>query len=273
MSRPLLHFAHANGFPARVYSAIFEHLAPDVEVIFKEQFAHDARFPVKDGWRELADELIDFLDRADRGPVIGAGHSMGASITFMAAVKRPDLFRGIVLLDPVLFNGWRSIPIRIVKRLGVIDRFSPAGLSKNRRNFWPDRQSAESYFRSRGLFASFHPQCLDDLIEYSLRPEGDGWTLAFSRERETAIFRTGPHHFDAYRGRLRDLPGVIVRATQTNIAFKPVVKRLARQHGFLVETIEGSHLFPLEQPEIAARLLKSHALRIWTCRQEPAHKP
>lgn len=49
MSKPIIHFAHANGFPARTYTKLFSLLEPDFDIRFLERHGHDPRYPVTDG--------------------------------------------------------------------------------------------------------------------------------------------------------------------------------------------------------------------------------
>lgn len=108
MTRPLLVFSHANGFPSGTYRKFLDELSGVADVIAPDMYGHDPRFPVDDNWGNLALELLAFLrERADR-PVYGIGHSMGAMVTFMAAHREPERFRAIVMLDPPVINGFAA---------------------------------------------------------------------------------------------------------------------------------------------------------------------
>ncbi|MCP4120832.1 MAG: alpha/beta hydrolase [Bacteroidetes bacterium] len=259
MNRPILHFAHANGFPARVYSRLFEGLKDRYEIVHIDRLAHNPEFPVKNGWRNQGDEIIDFLDKTVDAPVIGVGHSFGASSTFIAAVKRPDLFHGIIMLDPVVMNGFRGFMTSILKKLKLVDRITPARHSGNRRRHWPDLETAEEYFRSKGLFKDFHEDCLRDFLRYGLEKTVDGYELYFKVENEMAVYRGVPTHFDGLKGKLRHIPGVIIAGDQTNVAFDDIINRLAKQQNFEIKIIKGRHMFPLEQPDLTIQLINQYA--------------
>ena len=51
-------------------------------------------------WR--ADDLVETLEATQAGPVWMMGHSMGAAISTIAAARRPQLFHGLILIDPIL---------------------------------------------------------------------------------------------------------------------------------------------------------------------------
>ena len=50
--------------------------------------------------------LIDYVERnAGGSAIIGIGHSLGGILTFLAAYRRPELFKGIIMLDPPQLMG------------------------------------------------------------------------------------------------------------------------------------------------------------------------
>ncbi len=129
-------FAHANGFPSATYAKLFEALAPEYRVDHLEMHGHDPRFPVNDNWDNLVDELLHHLASLEQ-PVWGVGHSLGGVLHYHAALRRPELYRGVVMLDsPVLTLADRLV-IRAAKRFGFIDRITPAGRTLGRREAFP----------------------------------------------------------------------------------------------------------------------------------------
>jgi pimeloyl-ACP methyl ester carboxylesterase len=45
-------------------------------------------------------DVIGFIEKLDAGPVDLMGHSRGGHISFRAAQRRPDLLRGLILIEP-----------------------------------------------------------------------------------------------------------------------------------------------------------------------------
>lgn len=252
MTRPILHFVHANSFPAGTYRVFFDHLREHYDVRALDMHAHNPRYPVANGWQALARELIDELAARYTSPVILAGHSMGGMLSLMAAKARPDLVRCVVLLDAPVVAGWRAVLLRIAKRLGADRKFSPARFSAKRRNVWPDADTACRHYAAKPMFAIWPPQVLRDYVEHGVMPHPDGVTLRFTRETETAVYRSLPHHIGSLVRRAFPVPIGFVGGTDSvecRQAGLTATRRLVGRHFMQVD---GGHLFPMESPATAA---------------------
>ncbi|MEZ5008058.1 MAG: alpha/beta hydrolase [Chitinophagales bacterium] len=256
MEKTIINFGHANGFPSGVYSKLFDSLGDEFTVIYKDMYAHDPKYPIISNWMKSADEMIAFIESNTNEPVVGIGHSFGASTTLNAAFKKPELFKAIILIEPVILNGWMSKLAPIADALDIFKYFSPAMKSKGRREHWPDLESAETYFRSKRLFNQLDETCFQDYLKYGLRKTDDGYVLAFEVEKELDIFSVMKYNFDRYRNRLKTLPGKIISADKTSVSKPKFMSRLAKQHNFEWEIVEGSHMLPLENPVYTAELIK-----------------
>ncbi|MFG1498265.1 alpha/beta hydrolase [Saccharospirillum sp. HFRX-1] len=266
--KPLIHFAHANGFPSASYNALFAALSSDYEVCQLPLAGHDPNYPVTDNWPHLKQQLIDSIEAQCDRPVIGLGHSLGGGLTMMAARERPDLFAAILLLDVPLFNCLESLLVRAVKQLGLVDAVTPAGRSKRRRTQWPDAETALNYFRTRGLFSRFDERCLRDYVDSALRPAANGGVeLAYELEVELAIFRSMPHTLAVRAGQL-SMPAGILVGRDTDTVRKSQYLRMKRRLGFYGERIEGTHMFPLEYPEQTAAAINRQLLHMQLDQQQ-----
>ncbi len=197
MSKPIIHFAHANSYPAATYRVFFNHLHQHYDVRALGLHAHNPKYPVRDGWHALKDELLDELILRYDQPVILVGHSMGGMLSLMAASARPDLVRCVVMLDSPVVAGWRAMLLRIGKSTGLGEKFSPALISQKRRNLWPDKKAAYEHYASKPMFAAWSPEVLRDYVEHGLVEHPEGVTLRFSREAESAVYRSLPHDIGA----------------------------------------------------------------------------
>lgn len=250
----LLHFAHANGIPGATYQPVLDRLEPHTGFAIGK-LGHDPRFPCRTNWQPLADELIAYLEIHAKEPVLGIGHSLGSVVTFLAACKRPELFRGVLMLDPPLFWGYAALLAKLFKCLGKIDDITPAGKSKHRRRHWPDRQSAMEYFASKRLF-QFHPDCTQAFLESVVEDAAEGGVkLYFDAEVEVAIFRTTPDDLRRMK-RPAEVPMKVVYADCSDASLEKMVLPFGRHFDIPCEKISGEHMFPLQQPDLAADLIR-----------------
>ena len=253
MSKPLLHFAHGNSYPAGSYNRLLEALRQHYDVRTLEMHGHDPRYPVDDGWHNLVDELIAHLETYGR-PAILVGHSLGGMLCAMAAKRRPDLARCVVMLDSPVVAGWRAMLWRVVKGFGLGSRFSPAQFSEKRRHLWPDRQSAYEHFASKPMFQAWAPGALDDYLDHGLEPHPEGLTLRFRREVETAIYNGLPHHLGGILREPFPVPVGFIAGTDSEELRQASLAPTRKLVGGNLVKIQGTHLYPMEKPEATARL-------------------
>ncbi len=243
-----IHFVHANGFPSSVYRKLFSELdrygyATD----YLDCHGHDPEYPYTDNWQHLTLELIHYIEARYSKPVIGLGHSMGGYLCMMAARRRPELFSSVVALDtPALTIIDRSM-IRLAKQFGLVDKITPAGRTEGRRSHWPDRREALEYFQSKKLFSAFDPECLEDYISFGLTHNPEGLTLKYDPAVEVGIFRNVPDS-QPKRGAGDEVPCGLIYGLQSNVITPLRVKLLRLNTSLNLESTEGGHMFPFEDP-------------------------
>ncbi len=250
-TRPVLHFAHANGFPSACYGRFLRRLLPAGAVLQVPLLCHDPAYPVNAGWTNMADEVAASVRRQSRTPVIGIGHSMGGLSTLIAAHRHPGLFSAVILMDPPVMNGLPGVMMGLAKLTGQIDRVTPAGRSKHRREVWPDRAAARASLESKALFRDFEPECFDDYLRHGLVDVPEGVRLRYSAAAEVAVFRNGPWNMWDYR-HPTGLPGAVITGEDSEFSSLGTHERLARQQHFQHLQSPGGHMFPLEYPDEAA---------------------
>jgi pimeloyl-ACP methyl ester carboxylesterase len=219
---------------------------PEFSVSWIDTIGTDPRHPPTEGWPHLVEQLIASIDE----PVYGVGHSLGGYLNYLAAVQRPDLFRGIVLLDAPIIGPFRGTMLGAVKRLGIVDRVTPAGATRDRRSTWPTREEARAHFRTRSLFKDFSDQALDDYIEHGLVEEGGKLRLKIDPAIEYQIYRTIPHDMMRHLPKLR-VPAVFIGGERSDVVRR--VRLAGMKPKFRLRKVPGGHLFPFERPREAAR--------------------
>lgn len=252
-------FSHANGFPASTYRQLFEYWrAAGWQVHALDKIGHDPRYPVSLNWPHLRDELVHFVEARATAPVWLVGHSLGGFLSVLAASHRPDLARGLVLLDSPILPPLLGRAVQLAQATGLGRRYSPGAVSRRRRQLWPDAEAAYQHFASKPAFARWAPGVLRDYIEGGTESAPDGRQLGFRREVETDIYETLPHHIVRLLRRepLR-CPLAFIGGTTSTEVKQVGLSATRRLSGGRISWIEGSHLFPFERPrETAAEVLR-----------------
>ncbi|MEO0581838.1 MAG: alpha/beta hydrolase [Bacteroidota bacterium] len=249
-----IQFSHANGFPAASYRTFFEELHPH-PVHAVPAFGLGV-YQIKKDWWPLVDELIAHIEGHGNYPVIGLGHSLGGMLTVWAALKRPDLFSKVILMDPPTIGFVRRLAMHLARSLGVLEQF--AGIvrkAKNRKDHFHDKEEAYHYWKEKALFRNFDPRAFQDYVDASLipHPSSTGYTLKISRELEAQIFSSIPFNFQ-YRPIQKPAFYLVPERSVLNPQEQ---KEMARTfHDFQFISTKGGHLFPLEEPKATADLVK-----------------
>jgi pimeloyl-ACP methyl ester carboxylesterase len=264
-------FSHGNSFPASTYSVLFRGLrARGFAVRALERLGHDPQYPVTSNWPHLVQQLADFAapQIEEHGqPAWLVGHSLGGFLSLMCAARHPQLgghgVAGVVLLDSPVLGGWRAKAVALAKHTQLVGSVSPGKVSRARRNTWPSAEAAFAHFEHKKAFARWDPQALRDYIEHGTQdvetPKGRQRVLCFDRDIETAIYNTLPHNLDRLLKRHPpQCPVGFVGGTQSE-EMRQVGMRMTRQvvgpRPERLRLVEGSHLFPMEQPLLTAQLV------------------
>lgn len=266
-------FAHANSFPAGTYSLLFQLLQQrGMEVQAVDRFGHDPRFPVSNNWPHLVEQLAEFAHaqqaRWGFAPFL-VGHSLGGFLSVMAAAKYPELARGVLMLDSPLIAGWRATTLGVAKRTQLVGSVSPGKISQRRRNSWPSPEDAHNHFLGKRLFSQWHPQVLNDYLACGLEADAQGQQrLRFTREVETAIYNTLPDNLSSWLSRHPLRCPVAFIGGRASREMKQVGMDLTQRitQG-RISMLDGSHLFPMEQPEACAASMEAALLNLEFARQ------
>ena len=269
-SGPSLHFAHANGYPPRAYAPLIETLTPRYHVtamLMRPLWPGHPPNGLRD-WSPLADDLLRFLDGRGEQGVIGVGHSLGGVVTLIAALRRPELFRAVVMIDPVLLPYGVLFAWTIAYKLGLAHHLHPLIPATLRRQCVFDSVEAMyTSYRRKAVFSRIDDHGLRACVEALARPRPDGQVeLAYPTDWEVKIYLTGPLVEWKLWPQVKGLrvPLLVVRGQETD-AFMPVAARMmqSRLPGAEIRTIAGAgHLVPLEKPEEVGAVIHEFLERV-----------
>lgn len=100
--------------------------------------------------------------------LVAVAHSFGGCTSYLAAVKVPELFDALVLVDPIirpLYPGYTIIqPDHVLKTTDAV----------RRRTNWPSREEALRLFRASPFFGRWHPDALKIYVECGLYDDPAG---------------------------------------------------------------------------------------------------
>jgi pimeloyl-ACP methyl ester carboxylesterase len=256
-SGPLLHFAHANGYPPLAYQPLLTRLADRFRVLAMDTLPMRAgsRPEALHDWGPLADELVAFLTQHVSEPVIGAGHSLGAVLTLMAALQQPALFRSLVIIDPSLFSRRRLMAWRAIKAAGLGERLHPLiPLTLRRRRRFASRDEMFARYRRAAIFRRIDDDGLRAYVDAIAVDRAGGVELGYSPEWEARIYYTGIPDLWAELPRLT-LPIEVIYGSGSDtfsIRARSALRR-ALPHARFHEIPGAGHLVPLEKPQDVAR--------------------
>ena len=276
--KPVIHFAHANGMPSAVYAPFFESLAEHFTIEYIAMLGATPDYPVDDHWGSLTQQIIDSVKSTCQKhgvtQVVGVGHSLGAMCTLQALYRAPKLFSQAVLMDPPWIYGKVSLLWHLAKTVDrlplmnnrLMDKLSPSGVSKYRRDVWESREEAYGQLRHKSFFKDFDERSFQGYIDFGLHERADGKvTLAIPKETEVAVFRTNPSWYWLTPNR-RPKPTVTLIIGEDSLFLKRRFPQQVKSRlGIPYETHAGGHMFPLEHP-------KSVALQVLTLIQQQLSK-
>lgn len=255
------HFYGGNGFALGVYEPLLSDLAQHLNITALTMRGEWYDKPTADKMtrEEDADVLIEFLQKTQDKPIIGIGHSQGATATTMAAAKRPDLFSALYLLEPVTFTNQQGKLYSLVPRMVKMTR-EPFKSTQVKQADWPSVDAYYQFLRRHKAYKRISDEHLLTYAKNSLEAgEQAELTLRFSPKQELANYCGTP---------------LIMNPLQQLIADNkvPVQLIIGKPSMFISQQVrqiwdtfvpseqmtvlnDYGHLLPLEAPELCAKLI------------------
>ncbi len=250
-NRAAIYFAHANAYPPASYQAIVDGLrqhAPVISYLQRPLWPHPPAPDSVTSWHDFADDVIGFFEQEKMSNVMAVGHSMGAVSAFLAATKRPDLLKALVMIEPVVFSRgfcWlnRILPRFIRHQVPMIKK------TLNRPNQWPSLQAAFDFHRRTRAFKRVSDEQLWQFINAGVKADDSGtFQLVFDKHWEAHIYQT----VTPFRKQLLQstMPVLALRGAETDTIPAAFWQRWHSNNNHqLVEIPNSSHLLPIERPE------------------------
>jgi pimeloyl-ACP methyl ester carboxylesterase len=253
---PALHFAHATGFNAGTYAPLLAPLSEGLRILASDARGHGfTTLPTGPGlardWTVYRDDLVKFLEATVNGPVLLAGHSMGAVSSAMIAAEFPELVAGLILIEPVLVPNIMRLLRRMPFRPPSNDM---AARAERRRDRFASFEVALASYRGRGAFKTWPEAFLRAYLEGGLIPTGHDpeMRLACAPAWEAQTFRASPIGAARLARRIR-CPVTLLYAEHSTPP-ESECRAFARLHGNtrLIKVPGTTHFLPMERPDIVS---------------------
>ncbi|KAL3461222.1 alpha/beta-hydrolase [Aspergillus heterothallicus] len=148
----------------------------------REMLGNDA------SWFDHARDLLYMINQFKAEmpqPIVGIGHSLGAGQMTLLSLLHPRLLSSLILMEPVMEKDVRMAKGPIFVKLSL-----------GRKDTWPSREQAATYFRKQ--YKKWDPRVVDLWLQHGLRDiddssssssgENSGVTLLTSRSQEVTVY-------------------------------------------------------------------------------------
>lgn len=260
IKRPSAHFYGGNGFTVGAYTPLLRSLSRGFELsalAMRGYWYDKPRQPILTREQD-ADMLIEFLEKTQDTPIVGIGHSQGATATAIAAAKRPDLFATLYLIEPVTFTKTQTLIYDLLPRALKLKR-EPFKSTLTKQATWSSTNDYYEHLRKQRAYRRITDEHLQVFAEQSLTANNDGsYSLIFAPEQELANYFGTPHIDSALKK---------LRCSYTLVTGKPTLfinDKVRKQWQKFVPTNsiitlpDYGHLLPIEAPELCAQIISEH---------------
>ena len=254
------HFYGGNSFTVGTYTPLLNELSANFEIssLALRGYWYDKPQSQRLTREQDADMLIEFLEKTQDKPVIGIGHSQGATSTAIAAAKRPDLFSQLYLIEPVTFTKKQSMLYNLLPRQFMLGR-EPFKSTLTKQATWSSVDDYYESLRAQRAYKRISDAHLQVFAEQSLVANTDGsYTLMFAPEQELANYFGAPH-IDAALKKL-SCPYTLITGKPTLFINHKVRKQWQKfvPDSSIISLPDYGHLLPMEAPEICAQIINEH---------------
>tara|TARA_R110002094_G_scaffold171900_2_gene153690 strand:- start:2628 stop:3608 length:981 start_codon:yes stop_codon:yes gene_type:complete len=272
---------HATGFNAMTYQSLLAPLGLRARVAALDMRGHGrstlaAKPRSLASWKRYRDDVIEWLEKeAPQGVVLG-GHSMGGCVALLVAGKRPDLVKGLVLVDPVILPRkvyfWNHV-FPLVSM--IIARNGMAKQARKRKPVFKSFKDALDSYTGRGAFSSWREPFLADYLldgidrvdQQTSESAEQTWRLLCEPKWEAATFAAQRNRpWGAMRKvKKKRIPITILRPNSASVISGKVRAQLIQMNpNLMMKQVRGtSHFLPMEAPYEVRDQLSAFIARLY----------
>ena len=251
--RPNVHLFHATGFNANTYRQILEPLSEYVNVYACDLRGHGLGTTTANpenfkSWDVYREDFYKFLDAINE-PMYLIGHSVGSVVSIAGAIKRPELIKGLILTEPLIY------PEMPAEMFGQDNDTNPMVVGAKKRRFeFPSKEFMVENYVGKGAFKTWGRSWIEDYVEGgSRRKDENSVELSCHPEWEAQSFLVAEMTPWEDIKKLK-CPTTIVYATGDTFStcYKDGVEKYLSIHPDtkVITCEDASHFLPMEKPEL-----------------------
>ena len=262
---PMMHIATANGFPPQTYIPMLRAWTKEYRVIcLPPRALWGGQLPPSgyQDWRVLADDLLAGFASRNMRDIVALGHSFGAIASLLAAIKEPQRFKALILLDPVMLLPKSLEQIGMAWQRQAVEQLPLVAGAKRRRRFFDHQDDAFAHFRTKPLFSDWSDEALRLYVEHGTQARANqaGIELSWSPEWEAWYFSTACLNIWEALPRLDGLvPTLVMRGAASDAFVGEALEKMKRMVSSAAyhEVAGQGHLFPQSAPQAASRMIQT----------------
>lgn len=260
---PAVMLSHATGFHGRCFDPVVESLHTDYECTsFDFRGYGDSNLP-NDwpvAWQGYCDDALAITKSLqNKNQIIAVGHSMGATALVMAALIEPELFKALILYEPIIF------PESMRNAQTKSHQPSPlAEGARRRRTTFASRDEAFANYSSKPPMNVFDEKSLRAYVDFGFNDVRIAETnencvvLKCNPEHEARTYETGTSHETWEQLHLLRVPTWIVAgavaAMQPSSWSELIAKKIPNSK--FIQWPDAGHFGPMQQPARLADLVR-----------------
>lgn len=251
------HFYPANGFPVGTYHSFLNIINQKYKLHSLAMRAcwSDIGAPMNQTKFDIyANDLVNFIKQIYTKPIVGIGHSQGATCTLMAAAKHPQLFSKLILIEPASMSKSFATAMKVIPYL-IKKHKEPFKTTLKKSNIWKSKKDYFNYCRQSKAYKRINDKILEEIVHHSLREKEGKFHLVFPSQWEASNYAKPPNVtqlFDKI-----DMPIQII-AGKPNLFFNEQLRKKwsgKSKHISLEALNDFGHLIPFEAPKKCAEVI------------------
>ena len=245
-----IHFLHGNSFTPNSYKNLLDGLSNRAIVktsLLRPLWTKDNLVKFSN-WDIFLDDYLDSIK--DESNIVGVGHSIGGNLLLKAAIKQPERFDKIILLDPTFFVPKTIMAWKIISLFKMQSYVLPyINRAQNKKMNYNSIEEMFKAYRSYKVFSKFSDEDLLLLVNSLVKIKKNKVELIFDNKWDAQIYRTGLVNDMFIWKHISDLnvQTMIIRAEHSDVFLRKTSKYVLAKNKDIVikEMINSDHLFPI----------------------------